>query len=320
MTSVRFRRLRPIPAASVRAGDDPHPQPRLSVVVAAWTGPAELRRCLSALGPQVDAAGDEIIAVRNFALDGSLAALISGSRFEDILLPGATVPELRAAGLARATGTIVAFIEDHCTCVPAWRDAIVGAHGVSAIGVGGPVDLAPGGRPLDWAVYFHDYARYMPPMLSGPVESLSGANMSWARRFLADLGPGLPREVLEAALVWECVRRGERMYLSAAAVVVQSRRNQAAGALRLAFAQARGYASGRIVGASLVSRLARSVASVLLPPLLAARIVAATLRSRRHISRLVMALPWLLVLLVAWSAGEAVGYIAGEGASHRQWR
>ena len=33
-----------------------------------------------------------------------------------------------------------------------------------------------------------------------------------------------------------------------------------------------------------------------------------------------MALPWLVVLLVAWSAGEGVGYIAGEGASHRQWR
>jgi len=320
LSSAPFRRPLLSPAASVPAGDDHRPQPRLSVVVAAWTGPAELRRCVSSLGPQLDAAFDEIIVVRNFAVEGSLAALIGGSRFQDLLLPSETVPRLRAAGLARATGTIVAFIEDHCTCVPAWRDAIIDGHGADIVGVGGPVDLGPGGNPLDWAVYFYDYARFVPPMAPGPARSLSGANMSWTQAFLAEMGPGLSGEVLEAALVRECARRGGGMFLSAAAIVVESRSNRAAGALRLAFAQARGYAAGRVAGASLVGRLALAVASVVLPPLLAARIVAATLRSRRHISRLVMALPWLAAVLAVWSAGEAAGYVAGEGASHRRWR
>ena len=70
-----------------------------------------------------------------------------------------TVPTLRAAGLAAAKGNVVAFLEDHCVCVPGWRDAIMAAHDLPVDAVGGRVDLAPGGRPLDWAVYFFTITR-----------------------------------------------------------------------------------------------------------------------------------------------------------------
>lgn len=301
------------------AGDARPAEPRLSVVIAAWTGGHELRRCLNSLVTQVGAASDEIIVARNFALDAvNLAA--GDARLIDVAPAAGTVPELRAAGLARATGTIVAFIEDHCVCAPGWRNAIVAGHRASVAGVGGPVDLAAGGSPIDWAVYFYDYARFMPPMVSGAIPSLSGANMSWQRSFLAELSPQLKDEVLEAVLERECTQRGSGMYLSSAAIVVHSKRNSAGAAVRLAYAQARGYASGRVAGKGVLRRVALAAATVLLPALLLGRIVAATLRSRRHIARLTAASPWLLVLLVAWSLGEGVGYLAGEGKSRLQWR
>jgi hypothetical protein len=301
-------------------GDGRPAQPRLSVVVAAWTGGDELRRCLNSLVSQVDAARDEIIVARNFTFDGDATLPVGGTQLVDVVLAGATVPELRAAGLRRATGTIVAFIEDHCVGAPGWRDAIIEGHGASVAGVGGPVDLAAGGSPLDWAVYFYDYARYTPPILSGPARSLSGANMSWQRSFLMALEPHLKDEVRETVLHDECTRRGAGMYLSSSAIVVHRKRNAAGPAVRLAFAQAREYASGRVVGTGVVRRIAFAAAAVLLPVVLVGRIVAATLRSRRHLARLLVAAPWLLVLLVGWSLGEGVGYLAGPGGSRLQWR
>ena len=303
------------------SADDERPlATRLSIVIAAWTGGDELHRCLRSLGSQIDAADDEIIVARNFRGEPGAALLPAGTPVRDIVLAGATVPRLRAAGLAAASGTVVAFLEDHCVCAPGWRAAIVEGHDARVVGVGGPVDLAPGGSPLDWAVYFYDYARFAPPMRPEYADSLSGANMSWTRSFLSSLGSLLRDEVRETAVTRECRLRGLAMRRSPAAIVTHGKRNTAGRAVRLAFALARGYASDRAARTGLIRRLAMAGATVLLPALLAGRIVAATLRSRRHVARLVAASPWLIVLLASWSLGEAVGYAAGAGASHLQWR
>jgi hypothetical protein len=300
-------------------GGDRPDQRRLSIVIAAWTGPDQLRGCLNSLTSQVDPHRDEIIVARNFACDEAATGLVVGKSFADIALPGATVPQLRAAGLTVASGDRIAFIEDHCRCSPEWCQAIIGVD-TSVAGIGGPVDLGDGGAPIDWAVYFYDYARFIPPMASGPTRSLSGANMSWSRRFLQELAPRLRAGVLESLLERECAQRGLAMHLAGDAVVVHSRKNRPWPALRLAFALGRGYASERVAEAGAVTRAARATVTVLLPFLLLCRIVAATLRSRRHIGRLIVAIPWLVVLVSVWSAGEGVGYLAGAGTSASRWR
>ncbi|HEY8061530.1 MAG TPA: glycosyltransferase [Gemmatimonadales bacterium] len=302
------------------AADDRRLQPRLSVVVAAWSGSDELRACLNSLFAAIDATQDEVIVARNFAFTGEPESAAATRPSVDIARHGAAVPELRAAGLARATGSIVAFIEDHCTCGPGWRDAIVAGHHFPVAGVGGPVDLGRGGRPLDWAVYFYDYARFMPPMPAGTVSSLSGANMSWKQSFLAELQPQLQTDVLEVTLMSECLRRGSEMSLAPAAIVNYRKRNAAGPAVRLAFHLARGYAARRVTGHGTGRRLVLAAAAVLLPAVLGARIVASTLRSPRNMGRLLGAAPWLVVLLVLWSLGEGTGYVAGKGDSHGQWR
>jgi hypothetical protein len=300
--------------------EDRSARPRLSVVIVAWTGTNGLRACLESLASQLDTGHDEVVVARNFTCIGDAPLQVGDTRITDIEHVGETVPELRATGLAVASGELIAFIEDHCRCGPGWRSAVVGGHLNAVAGVGGPVDLAGGGHPIDWAVYFYDYARFMPPMASGVTRSLSGANMSWKRGFLAELAPQLGEGVLEPVLEQECSRSGSGMYLAGDAIVTHSRETQPWPAVRLAFALARGYASKRVAGNGMPLRVARMAMAVALPVLFLARIVAAALRSGRHISKLVMALPWLVVLLVVWSAGEGVGYVAGEGDSRRQWR
>ena len=300
--------------------EDRSARPRLSVVIVAWTGTSELRSCLDSLGSQLDPGHDEVVVARNFARAGDSPLQVGDTRLTDIELIGETVPELRAAGLAVASGELIAFVEDHCRCDPAWRTAIIDGHVNPVAGVGGPVDLALGGHPIDWAVYFYDYARFMPPMASGVTRSLSGANMSWKRSFLTELAPQLGDGVLEPVLEEECSRSGLGMYLAGDAIVTHAREARPWPALRLAFALARGYAAKRVADTGTALRVVRMAMAVALPVLFLGRIVAAALRSGRHIPKLVMALPWLVVLLVFWSAGEGVGYVAGEGNSRRQWR
>ena len=303
--------------------DDRSSKRKLTVVVAAWTGHESLQRCLRSLLSQVRPGEDEIIVARNFADDvwGPFPAAAEFSAVADFSFArDTTVPTLRAAGLAAAKGNVVAFLEDHCVCVPGWRDAIMAAHDLPVDAVGGPVDLAPGGRPLDWAVYFYDYARFAPPLVSGQVYSLSGANMSFKNSFLVGLGAALQDGVMEVILEQESRRRGTATYIASDAVVIHGKHHSFGGAVILAFALAQGYASRRVRGKGTLQRLAFSSVTPLLPLLMMVRIVVAILRTKRNAIRLMIASPWLVTLVVTWSLGEFVGYLAGEGNSQRRWR
>lgn len=300
--------------------DDVAPVPRLSVVVASWTGTEALLRCLQSLLSQTGAPADEIIVARNFELGDDLLRREFRSVVDLALPPETPVPLLRSAGLAVATGEVVAFIEDHCECGPGWRDAMVRAHTLPFDAVGGPVDLANGGRPLDWAVYFYDYSRFTPPITSGPAGSLSGANASYKHSLLRTLATALQAGVLEVILEREIHQRGLAMYLSSEAVVVHRKRNSAGHSFRLTFALARGYAAQRVAGLGAFRRGAFASVMPFLPLLLAGRILRSAFRTRRHMVRLAMAFPWLALLLGAWSLGEIAGYIGGAGDSQRRWR
>ena len=311
------------PSAEQQMTDDRSTQRKLTVVVAAWTGHDSLQRCLRSLLSQVRPGEDEIIVARNFADDlcGPFPAAAEFPTVADFGFAHDTnVPTLRAAGLVAAKGNVVAFLEDHCVCVPGWRDAIMAAHDLPVDAVGGPVDLASGGRPLDWAVYFYDYARFAPPLVSGQVYSLSGANMSFKNSFLVGLGTALQDGVMEVILEQESTRRGTATYMASDAVVIHGNHHSFGSAVVLAFALAQGYASRRVLGKGTFQRIAFSTVTPLLPLLLMVRIVAAILRTKRNVFRLMIAFPWLVTLVVAWSFGECVGYLAGEGNSQRRWR
>ncbi len=162
-------------------------------------------------------------------------------------------------------------------------------------------------------MYFYDYGRYMPPCAAGPVEQLSGLNMSFKRDLLAATLGASSVGIFEAELQAELRRRGRLLYLEPVAVVTHRGHRGAGEAMAQAFRLARGYAGRRLAGASGLRRGAYGAGSLLLPAILGARIVAATLQKRRHRGALLGALPWLAVLLAAWSAGEVAGYLAGPG-------
>ncbi len=300
--------------------------PALSVVVAAWNGSVALRECVGSLRAQSQAERLEVLVVRNFEADFALGAAGPGTApgavpgtalryptLVDLPLPtGTSVPALRAAGLSRASAPLIAFLEDQCTCEPGWAAALLAAHAAGHAIVGGPVEQAPGARPLDWAVYFYDYGRFAPPCEAGPVAQVSGINMSFTRSALDQVRESVRAGVFEAEVQAQLARRGYTPHLAPGALVTHRARGSAAAAVGQAFRLARGYAVRRVAGDPAAKRAAFAIGTVVLPAVLGARIVAGVLQKRRRRGALLVSLPWLALLLAAWSAGEAAGY-AGFG-------
>jgi hypothetical protein len=238
-----------------------------------------------------------------------------------VAVPGApTVPELRKAALARATGDVVAFLEDHAQVAPGWASALLaGFQEPEVVAVGGPVAQAPGLGAVDWGAYLFDYGRFAPPQPSRRSHELSGLNMSFRRALLDEAGTVLEGGVYEAPLFeWINARRNE-MRLASGATVTQNKRYALRAVLDSVFHLGRGYAARRVRGRRPSVRLLRAASCALLPPILFWRTASRPLHSRNR-TAVMLSLGYLSIILLSWSAGEFAGYVAGAGDSDSRWR
>lgn len=299
------------------------PAPTLSVVVIVVTGATTLSRCLEALAAQPHAAATETIVVFDEE-DRELADLRGRlARVEWLAVPGGTtVPQMRARGLARARGSIVALLEDDCVVAPAWSTAVLAAHETADVAIGGAVEPGPYRRGLDWAVYFCEYGRFLPPFRPGAdvVRSLAGTHVTYKREAIAaaDLAGA---DGFVDVFVHDAWRRAGRSLRADETLVVRNvNRWRLADVTIAPFHHGRAFAGRRALGQSPLERLARCLATPVLPAVLAGRIIRDAVSTRRFARRLVPALPWIVLFVTSWSIGEAAGGIGGAGHSPAHWR
>lgn len=294
---------------------------KLSIVIAAPNNTVLLQRCLASLTGQVETGDTEVIVVSNYD-DG--AGAMMAARFpyvRHIRLPVATiVPELRAEGIRQSQGEIVALAEDHGYFEPGWCAAVKKAHAQPYAIIGGVVENDRAQRALDWAVYFYDYSKYMLPQQAGPVETLSGNNVSYKRSLLQAAEAHYRDGFYEVFLHEQFKQQGQELYLIPDAVVVHNKHYALGSALAQCFHGGRSYSGMRVAGASIGKRGVYALGSLVLPVLLPARVALQTFRKERHISAFIRCLPYLMVLMCGWAAGELCGYMAGEGNSSRHWK
>jgi GT2 family glycosyltransferase len=293
----------------------------LTVVVAAWNDPELLRTCLRSLAACPGRSSIEVIVAspREGGFE-SVASEFAGTTV--VPMPSdATVPALRAAGLARASGEVVAFLEDHAMVAPSWAEALLEAFADPDVrAVGGPVAQAPGLSLLDWGAYLFDYGRFMPPAAPGLVHELSGLNMAFARALLGELGETLRDGVIEGPLHEALRRRGVALRLAPGALVYQTKRYSLRETLVSVYYLGRGYAGRRVQETAGAGRLMRAAGSMLLPAVLVWRVLSVVLPKGRDTGRVLAALGYLCLIALAWSVGEGVGYVAGVGDSETHWR
>jgi hypothetical protein len=291
----------------------------LSVVIATHNASDVVATCLAALEAQCSPNLREII-VADSSQDGTDA--IVRTHFPEVTLlhfPEAlSLPQLRAHGIAAATGAVIAIIDPYSIVEPRWADEVVAAHQRRPnLAIGGTVDLhdADRQRVLAWAQYINEYGMFMPPASEGEVGILPGSNISYKRAALEG------DEALAAGAFWKTfanervAHAGSGLWLSPRIRVALNKPIAFADFFRTRFDHGRCYAAMRVAQRSHAERWLRAVSSPALPIVLLWRTGSRYWAKRHRRDKLLLTLPVQLLLFASWSWGEFVGYVAGPGTS-----
>ncbi len=285
----------------------------LSVVVASVNGFPYLGRCLEALHRTAPWAE---VVVADWTDEVTRTRIREG--WPDVRLLSfdepTSVPELRAAGIGASTGRCVALIEDHCIVRDGWADGLVRWHGDGHQVVGGPITNVVRRRVRDRAAFYCEYNGFLLPVDTGPTDDLPGMNVSYDREAIAAMQDLLDEGRWETMLHPRLRERGFAFWIDPALVIEHAKDF---GFLEFAsqrYHYARSYAGER--NASLGSRrFLYALGTPLLVPLLLRRILGNVSRSGEERRGVRSAMPLIVVYLLVWAAGEAVGYLRGGGRS-----
>jgi hypothetical protein len=291
-------------------------EPELSIVVPSVNGLGDLVGCLEALELQRDSARIDVIVVDRL---GEQVRNAVRQRFPAVrilsALPDATIPQMRAQAFAAATAPSVAVIEDHVIVPPGWARALLDAQRDDSPVVGGSVENGATTRVVDWAAFLCEYSHCINPLAAGRVSWLTGNNIVYPRELLNRY-----RAVVEAG-AWENKLHdafrddGVPLTCHPEIQVLHKKHYSVWEYLSQRYLYARSYAGVRFSEGTVARRLAYGLASLALPPVLLARTVQRVRAKHRHQKELVRSLPLLSLFVVAWAAGEFVGYLSGAGNS-----
>jgi glycosyltransferase involved in cell wall biosynthesis len=287
--------------------------PRVSVVIASIVGPPFIDDCLASVEQQAKNCGAEVIVVACGTIDYA-QRITRKFPWVQVIHRAAreTVPDLRRHGVQRATGDIIAIIEEHCLAAPDWLQRAIAAHAEGDYGVvGGPVVDHAYKRLRDWVVYFCEYNNYLPPWRDGEWHDLGSANIAYSRSVLMKykdlLGGGYWEAVLHPRLMADGVK-----FRAVPEMVVHHRGPFDYGY----YLQQRYWFSRAFAGARqlpLAHKMAYFVAAPLVPFLLLARMAQRVRRRNCRVEKFAQSLPLLVPALFVYVAGEVVGYVAGPG-------
>lgn len=286
--------------------NNPMPRPDLSVVVAAWPDDRGLADCLAALAPQLGD-GTEVLVVAA----GDPAERPAGWPPQARRLAGnGLIPDLWAAGIGEARGGVVAITTAHFRPAPDWVGAVRAAHArLESPAIGGAIDPPRGGSLVDWATYFLRYSAYLGYGREQDVPDVAGDNASYKRGAL-EAHPDLVRNGFwELDLHRRLRAEGRRVTFDPAVRVTQRHSFGFRRFMAQRFEHGRQFGGNRFPGRPLPVRLAAAAAAPLIPAVFLAKIVRRVVRGRRYYGPFLAALPVMLCFLLAWSLGEAVGYL-----------
>jgi hypothetical protein len=291
------------------------PEARLSVVIAA----AELSglgRCLASLAAQREAEAAEVVIAASGWDEAAERLRAEHPELRFVCLPArSTVPDLLGAGLAQATGEIIAITDSACVADAGWLAAVREAHRDAAPVIGGAVEIAGARSAVDWAAYFCEYAQFMRPLAEGPAGELPGNNLS-LKRWALERGEPYARPAFWKTY-W-CRRlqaEGFELRASPAIVVYAAKAYRVGPFLARRFRHGRCFAGMRVARSGAAARALYACGSVALPVIFLGRILRVVAQKRRYAKEFALAFPLVVLAVAAWSAGELCGYVAGAGES-----
>lgn len=293
-------------------------RPAISVVICSFNGARTLRRCLEAVERQSIRAEAQVIVVDDGSLDAT-SEIAREFNVELVVHPrNLGISRARNSGVRAARADIVAFTDDDCVPSATWLEMLLaGYRRAEVAAVGGAIEvdrvetfihrflvdnnpLAPlelelsdhRRLPARLVLYVRRMWSRAPPSHARAVYSFAGANMSFLRSVLDEVGGFDERMTFGADDEYVCSQIRERrpdlaLWLAPEAIV----RHDFAGTFRDLFR--RNYAYGRGHARSYILEPSRGWPIVFPVPI--AALVALILLRR---SRAVVLVPLLLPLLL----------------------
>lgn len=288
----------------------------LSVVVPSVNGVEDLVGCLEALHAQEEDVEMEVIVVDR--VGASVQQVVARAFPRARIIPvarGTSIPRMRELAFEAATADAVAVIEDHVIVPRGWARALLDARRETGAVVGGSIDNAARSSLIDWAAFFCEYSHCLAPLPSGPASSVPGNNVIYDRALLRAYRETIAMGRWESYLHDALRRDGIQLVLRPEISVGHKKHYTLWEYLSQRFHYARSYAGGRVADMPFAKRFAYGVGAFALPPLLMYRTVARVLAKRRYLAQLGASLPLLALFILAWTAGEIVGYWTGPADS-----
>jgi len=290
----------------------------VSVVINILVGGQYTERCIDALRRQEDSppleiivpvcpAFDDVEHLRRTHPDIQFPIVTGVPAGADPSHPGLAhliYNRRRAAGLAAATGDIIALTEDQIIPDPRWCVSMVQAHAAAPYGaIGGAVENG-GGGVLHQALYLCDFGRYQRPFLAGESAFLTDQNVSYKRAAIEKVRHAWSDTYDEPTVHGALRDTGDKLWLTPECVVWMDR-----GRLSLLRQLRERYAWGRVFGGTRARQVSarRRAVLLLLSPAIPVLIVWRLLRGNGWREAL-LALPVIVLLVLFWVLGEAAGY------------
>jgi hypothetical protein len=275
----------------------------VSVVIGS-TNAASLEACLAALEQQLDGRVEVIVCESDFTAPGVRERYGWATFVEH---PDALVPELWREGIDRSRGDVVALTIAPMAPASDWIATIRREYDSHPV-VGGAIEPGERLRLADWAEYFCRYARDMLPFETHPSVDLPGDNAAYDRNMLVRVS-GLFRDGFwEPVVHRQLARDGVELWHSPRLVVRQGRSSGVVAFIRQRLEHGRIYGHQRGDRFGTWRNTVGVLGSPLVPPLMTLRVVREVARRGRLRSRLVLALPLIVLFNAAWAVGEARGH------------
>jgi len=294
-------------------------KPLLSIVLASVDAGTLLSRAIQAIEPQLDEDVELLVVVPGEAGDAAATVLAARATSQPPATlvtgaPGAPLPELRAAGLKRAGGEIVALLGKRYEAGATWVDAVRRAHErrPEAGAITGAIDPDPDATLMEWATHVAEYGPFMRPLDPG-TSPLPAANVSFTADVARALADRFPHGAWETT--WEHFLSERRISIvrDPAVAVRYVDRHSPREYLVERYDYARSITAERLAGAGAWRRAIYALACPLLPAVLITRMWRCVGHRREHRWRFMRALPWLILYTSCGAAGEVAAAVTSRG-------
>jgi hypothetical protein len=292
----------------------------LDILVAAPAAAAHLNECLDALEKELSATRGESYAVTLTVARAGTPPPDAASRFPHAHWiacdAGASLPALYGKALSETAGTWIAFLDSDCAVSEGWLKAALVRCVEPEIIIGGAVEPGRLKSHSAWAAYFCDYGAFLPPLPPSTASAVAGNNLLLRRSALSQAPAYATPQFWKTLFVHSLATQGVRS-LNAPELVIRYDKNLPGRVwLRRRFDNGRCFAAMvELIHASEGRRLARVLATPLVPLILLVRLLRDSWPRGRYRAELVGALPWIVSGLAAWAAGECTGLILGAGTT-----